>query len=329
MTNNHIHYDTLNMFVRTAAFEDNVNTDTIAMNSASYQEVLDHLAYCEECRNQVSMISTLQERWPDIYQQSGLSEDQHQLICDYIDGSLPPEEELEVKLLIDAQPEAMKAALYYQSHSDQMQHALAANDSIREHAQTETVNSDSNATSLKNYLSQIFSLRSPMIYTMALTAGIFAAILALLQQPVMQQDRIMIASYQDDPTIQFTEQNELPGIGFFSQSGSTSKPFEDIVIELITENSIRISWPEVDGATLYNLRIQVFNQGRKTVLKENSTKANHTIFELEPDNASTVGKNGHNKRYEWVLYGNTHDDRMFYASGGFVISRVDTEAGLW
>jgi len=326
---NHIHYDTLKLFARTAALADYEDATGIGMSSSSYQEVLDHLANCEQCRNQVSMISALQERWPDISQRSELSDEENQLICDYIDGSLQPEEAQAVKQLIDTRPDAMKAALHYQSHSDQMQAILTRDDDVPERVQPVTIDPGAMPPSFRHSISQLFRFRSPMIYTMALTASIFAAILVLLQLPVMQQDRIMIASYQDNPTIQFTDQNQLPGIGFFSQSGSDSKPFEDIIIELVAENTIKISWPEVAGATLYKLRIQVFNQGKKTVLKENSTRANHTTFQLEPGKLKMADSSGHNSRYEWVLYGNTQDDRVFYASGGFVISRVDTETDRW
>lgn len=327
--NNHINHDTLKMFVRTTAVTDYEGSASSGMSSASYQEVLDHLASCEECRSQVSMLSELQERWPEINQQSALSDDQHQLICEYVDGSLSSEQEEQVRSLIDSQPDALKAALYYQGHSDQMQQALAASDDLGERNKTSNIESASMQTPIIDRLGKIFSFRSPMVYTMALTASIFAAIMILLQLPEIQQDRIMIASYQDNPTIQFSEQNKLPGIGFFSQAGSDSRPFEDITIELIADNMIKISWPEVAGATLYKLRIQVFNQGKKTVLIENSTQANHTSFQLEPEKPDSASDSSHNKRYEWVLYGNTQDDRIFYASGGFVISKVDTEAELW
>lgn len=327
--NNHINHDTLKMFVRTTALADYQGSANISMSSAPYREVLDHLATCEECRNQVSMISELQERWPDIEQHSELSDDQHQLICDYVDGSLPSEEAKQVKSLIGSQPDALKAALHYQSHSDQMQQALAASDDAGEDNKPSIIDSGSMHTSLINRLNQFFSFRSPMVYTMALTASLIAAVMILLQHPTIQQDRIMIASYQDNPTIQFTEQNKLPGIGFFSQAGNDSRPFEDITIELIADNMIKISWPEVAGATLYKLRIQVFNQGKKTVLIENSTQANHTSFQLGPEKPDSAGDSSHNRRYEWVLYGNTQDDRTFYASGGFVISKVDTGADIW
>ena len=160
-----------------------------------------------------------------------------------------------------------------------------------------------------------------MVYTMAATAVVFIAVLFLAQSPILQQNQVTVASFQDDPTIQFTAKNKLPGVGFFTQSGNTSKPFEDIRIELVSENTLKISWPEVDGAELYKMRIQVFNQGKKTVLKENSTQVNYTTFLIQPEHQADKA----NKRYEWVLYGNTADDRMFYASGGFVISRYEAK----
>lgn len=336
MVQNHIDDDTLRLFVATTSFSDDKKTGSNNMENTAYQDTLDHLAGCEECRNQVSMFSTLQEKWIDISQRTELTDEQHRLICDYIDGVLQPDEAKEVQKLIETQPGAMKAALHYQCHSDSMQQAFTKNDTDHERNRNQSVSEDAGAIfgSFMNMLRQIFVHRSPMIYTMAVTASVFATILVLVQLPAIQQGQVMIASYQDNPTIQFTEQNKLPGIGFFSQAGSDSKPFKDITVELIAENTIKISWPEVEGATLYKMRIQVFNQGKKTILKENSSQTNHTTFQLgpyksDPDKLDIDDINGHNRRYEWVLYGNTRDDRMFYASGGFVISSVDTEADIW
>ena len=155
---NHIHYDTLNLFARTAALADYEDATSIGMSSSSYQEVLDHLANCEECRNQVSMISALQDRWPDISQQSELSDEENQLICDYIDGSLQPEEAQAVKQLIDTRPDAMKAALHYQSHSDQMQATLTRNDDAPERVQPVTIDSELDAVIFQAFDQSAFPL---------------------------------------------------------------------------------------------------------------------------------------------------------------------------
>lgn len=322
MTQQHIDDDTLRLFVQTTSHSPRGHTDNHSMDSTLYNDVTDHLALCEECRNQASIISTLHEKWPDIRQQSQLSEEQQQLICDYLEGYLSGEEAGNVKTLIETHPDAMKAALHYQSHSESMQHILARKEAIREKKASTEHTKDSLLVSLMVAAREFFSIRSPMVYTMTATAGLFFAILLLAQSPVMQQQQVMIAAYQDNPTIQFTDTNKLPGVGFFTQSGNTSKPYDDITIELVSENTIKITWPEIDGAELYKMRIQVFNQGKKTVLKEKSSQTNHTTFQLESVNQEKVNEN-YNKRYEWVLYGNTRDDRMFYASGGFVISSID------
>ncbi len=256
-----------------------------------------------------------------LHRQSSLTEDQQQMICDYVDGLLEADEAEKAKAFIDIQPDAMKAALHYTSHIESMASELSRQEIVYQPPQSVRRSQNSLFTDMSSFFRQFFSVRSPMVYTMAATAVVFIAVLFLAQSPILQRNQVTIASFQDDPTIQFTAKNKLPGVGFFTQSGNTSKPFEDIRIELISENTLKISWPEVDGAELYKMRIQVFNQGKKTVLKENSTQVNYTTFLVEPEHQA--GKA--NKRYEWVLYGNTADDRMFYASGGFVISRYKAE----
>jgi len=327
MTQQHIDNDTLGIFVKTTSCTDPAITDASSMSNALYNDILDHLADCEECRDQVTIITTLQNEWSQLSHQSSLTDDQQQMICDYIDGLLSKDDVEKTRVLIKDQPDAMKAALHYQSHVVSMEARLPREgkasrkegayqpDHSRQHSQNTFF------TDLLCSVSQFFSIRSPMVYTMTATAALFIAVFLLTQSPEIPRNRTVIASYQDNPTIQFTAKNKLPGVGFFAQSGNSSKPFEDIRIELISENTIKISWPEVDGAKLYKMRIQVFNQGKKTVLKESSTQTNHTTFLLESEHQ----KVNQNKRYEWVLYGNTEDDRMFYASGGFVISEVETE----
>ncbi len=330
MIRQHIDNDTLGLFVRTTALSDDVIADGSSMDNDVYGKVLDHLASCEECRDQVAIISTLQEEWCQLRHRSSLTDNQQQMICDYIDGRLPADDAEKAKALINEQPDAMKAALHYQSHvtSKEVRLVREAGDS-----RIESVDSENHPVAhrqntyfpdMLSSVNRLFTMRAPMVYTMTATAALFIALVFLAQSPELQREQTMIASYQDNPTIKFTASNKLPGVGFFTQSGSTSKPFEDIRIELISENTIKISWPEVEGAELYKMRIQVFNQGKKTTLKERSTQTNHTTFLLDPEPARQ--DSGPGRRYEWVLYGNTADDRMFYASGGFVISKTGAES---
>ena len=315
MTPQHIDNDALSLFVKTTSYP-----DEHSMNSSQYHAVLDHLAHCEECRDQVSIISTLQKEWPHINLQADLSDEQQQLICDYLDGNLAAEEAGKTKQLIDSHPDAMKAALHYSSHAQSMKARLTDNQQSVSSAQSANKTSDQSfVTHPTSFVNRFFSFQSPLVYTITATAAVFVAVLLFVQSTEINQT--MIASYQDNPTIQFTDKNKLPGIGFFAKSMDSSKSFENVNIELVSENMIKISWPAVDGAEQYKMRIQVFNQGKKTLLKEKTLHTNHTTFELNPE-LPAVKQDRHNKRYEWVLYGNTEDDRMFYASGGFVVDRV-------
>lgn len=324
MTSQHIDNDTLSLFVKMTLYPHDHS-----MNSSQYHAVLDHLAHCEECRDQVSIITTLHKEWQQMDIHADLSDEKQQLICDYLDGNLTAEEASKTKKLINSHPDAMKAALHYSSHAQSMKAQLTDNQQSVSSAQSANKTSDQSfVPHLTSFVKRLFSFQSPLVYTMTATAAVFVAVLLFVQSTEINQT--MIASYQDNPTIQFTDKNKLPGIGFFAKSMDSSKSFENVNIELISENRIKISWPAVAGAELYKMRIQVFNQGKKTVLKEKTTHTNHTTFELSQE-LPVVKQDKHNKRYEWVLYGNTEDDRMFYASGGFVVDKVhansDWEAG--
>ena len=321
MAQQHIDNDTLDLFVKTRSCSNTTIAGSSRLSSALYDEILDHLASCEECRDQVTIITTLQNEWSQLSHQASLTEDQQQMICDYLDGLLQTDEAEKAKVLINNQPDAMKAALHYQSHVDSMGAQLSRKQGVHQADHSTRHAQGTFFTNLWSYASQFFSIRSPMVYTITATVALFITVFFLALSPQLQRNHSEIASYQDNPTIQFTAKNKLPGVGFFSQSGNTSKPFEDIRIELVAMNTVKISWPEVDGAELYKMRIQVFNQGKKTVLKESSTQTNQTTFQMEGEPQLII----HNRRYEWVLYGNTTDDRMFYASGGFVISKTRAE----
>ncbi|HHJ36558.1 MAG TPA: hypothetical protein ENJ87_12405 [Gammaproteobacteria bacterium] len=319
MAQQHIDSDTLNLYIKTSMYSASCMDDQV------YHRVLDHLATCEECRGQASVISLIHDQGHDIRQSSELTEEQHRLIGDYLDGYLTAEEEIEARALIGEQPAAMHTALHYQSHSDEMRaHVTADNDTQNETSvATEPLETSSEQKPL-TWIRQLFDFQTPMLYTMATTAVFFIAVMILTQFPGMADHRTVIARYQDDATLRFTDESKLPGIGFFTQSTDTAIPFEDIDIELVSEDSIKISWPEIEGAELYKIRIQVFNQGNKALLNEQTTQASHATFNL----ASAHDDSG-NKRYEWVLYGNTADERMFYASGGFVIATVEKEDTSW
>jgi len=312
----HIDNDTLNRYIQTSLYSDGF------MDSSQYHDVLDHLATCNECRDQASVMTLLHQDSQIINQPSSLDEKQQQLICDYLDGHLSAGDEQKAKDLINTQPDAMRSALHYQSHIEEMNQQVSVEEKSVKSASVSSL----------SWIGQLFNFQSPMLYTITATAALFIAVLSMTQIIEFDQNQTMIASYQDNPTLQFTDTNSLPGIGFFTQSTNTSIPFDDIKIELLEQNVIKMSWPEIKGAEQYKIRIQVFNKGNKTLLKEQETETNHTTFQLTPkpiENQQQLSDNEENKRYEWVLYGNTIDKRMFYASGGFVVATVETDDTSW
>lgn len=340
MRQQHIDNDTLGLYVKTISYKDDHG-----MDSVQYHKVLDHLALCEECRDQVSIITSLQDNLSQVSHDSSLTDEQQQLICDYLDGHLASDEAEQAKTLIANQSDAMRSALHYQSHVESMQPHLTKQFKIQDTTnngfsdpqlklKTNTVSGNNPKPGYLNevilQLKDLFNVRSPLIYTMTATAAILLAVFSLLQSPDINLQRTIIASYQDNATIQFTDRNKLPGIGFFSQSGGTTKPFDDIKVELIAKNKVKISWPAIDDVELYNMRLQAFQEGKKITLKEASTITNHATFQLKNSHLEnkqyiSTKESAPEQRYEWVLYGNTIGNQMFYASGGFVINHLEKD----
>lgn len=330
MTQKHIDNDTLGLFVKTCSNEKNRG-----MDDTHYHQVLDHLVLCHECREQVATITTLHNNFLSLQQASGLSDEQNQLICDYIDGRLTRDKTEEVKALIESQATAMRAVLHYQSHVESMRASITGNTDTNIIFQENTPDLSSAPPRINYFnkaisiISHLFSYRLPLVYAMAATIAVFIVVLSLLQLPA-SNNNFIIATYQDNPTIRFTDNKESPGIGFFSQSITKSQTFEEIKVEMMAADMIKITWPEVDGANQYNMRLEIFDQGNKTVLREASTRINQAIFQLDKNitgnaKAPAINKNLQKKHYEWVLTGNTVDNQAFYTAGGFVINTIESE----
>ena len=81
----------------------------------------------------------------------------------------------------------------------------------------------------------------------------------------------------------------------------------------MADDRLRLSWPEIPEANDYNLKLQVFRDGETRVLTRQTL--NSTLVEVQLDEPLTQ------HRYEWILSGNTRDNRSFQANGGFVITR--------
>ena len=281
-------------------------------NSAAteFSEVRLHIAQCSQCRTQVEGLMGLQQ----VSEQSGddaLSDQQHQQIADYIDGRLSETEYQQQKEFLHSNPAAMKAALHYASHKSAM------DKSISDPASVSSSNSVSGGlwASMLTKFKALLSLQTSVWLTVPATAALVAILsISLFNQPVSKQSMYSVASYQDNAVIQFSPKNNLPGIGFFVKSNKLSKPYEGLKVSVSDGRRFTIQWPQVPGAIKYSLRLQMFDQGNKIVIGEVTTEKNSAVFSVEPDNIY--------HRYEWVLSGETQDDRVFFTNGGFVINEL-------
>jgi len=302
-------------------------------NSAAteFNDLRLHLAQCSQCRNEVEGLTALQKitelSAPDT---DILSEQQHQLIADYIDGRLSEEEHQQQEIFLHANPVAMKAALHYASHKfamDKSLHEAAIDKSFVENTSIMGVSNNSGYIpdsgelqsnfwlALLSKLKNMGDLKAPIWLTVPVTAVLVVMLtINLFNQSLMEQQQFNIASYQDNAIIQFRSKDQIPGIGFFAKSTQLSKSYAGISLSIVEGKHFTLKWPSVPDAIKYKIRLQMFDEGNKVVLGEVTTEKNTAVITVNFDNIA--------HRYEWVLSGETSDARVFFANGGFVISKA-------
>jgi anti-sigma factor RsiW len=293
------------------------------IDAPEFDTVRLHLAGCADCRHEVDALSALDGFIPEPDTDS-CSEQQHKLIRDFVDGPLQGDKRTEIEALLHDNPAAMKAALHYASHSTAMSSAIAAA-TAEETSAAATHNNSAHETTarpaslmskLYHDVSRRLAMRPPLWAVVPATA-LAAAMLAVSMQTFFARpgDDFIVASYRDNPVMQFSNNQTLPGIGFFNKAARQTRSYNNVRVSIIDASHLKIDWPAVDNASLYTIRLQLFNHGQKVSLGDVSTETPGAVFETAALNA------GH--RYEWILSGKTRDDMAFYATGGFVINKTD------
>jgi len=272
--------------------------------AAEFNSLRLHLAQCSQCRTLVDGLTGLKS----ICQQpknDTLNEQQHQQISDYIHHRLDTVEAQQIKELINSDTSAMKAALHYASHKSSVERTMDLNKA--------SSTSSMQAALIFNKLKSLLSFKSPIWISVPVTIA-FIALLSfnLFNLSPPEQPPYTIANYQDNPIIQFRSKESLPGIGFFKQSDQLSKNYNGLQVSVSDDNHLTLRWPPVSNATKYTLHLHIFEKGNKIVLADITTKNSFANISL---NLQTIFH-----RYEWELSGETHDDRVFIANGGFVIN---------
>ena len=269
-----------------------------------------HLAQCAECRSLVDGLTGVQQISRSFSGQSKpdtLTEQQHQKIADYIDGRLNGAEPQQQKEFIQNNATAMKAALN-KAALKPIHESTSASGSISGASHPQSV-------SWKK-LKALLGFQTPFWLTVPVTAALVALVsINLVNQPAMEQSPYTIASYQDNAVIQYRPKDQLPGIGFFAKSAQLSEAYDRLKVSVSEDRHFIMQWPPVPGALKYNLRLQMFDQGNKIVVGEVTTENNSAIITANNDNIY--------HRYEWILSGETSDNRVFFANGGFVINNQE------
>lgn len=273
--------------------------------SAQALELGAHLAGCRECRNQAGLLSAVRAR-ATAQVRVGLSETEQLCIAEYVDGQLPPAAAQEIAARLATDPQQLKAALHYATHSAAMQRSLAP---IEEAAKPQQMPGAS--TGFWQTLSDLFDWR-PSVWISAPLGAALTLVIALVILPADQHSSgLTLATYQDHAVVNFRPETAPPGIGFFSAAKQFERPFARMEIALTPQQGLQLRWAPVAGANSYRLELFVIEQEQRTALGQVSTQtalARIVPFSAKPGN-----------RYEWELSGKTNDGYVFSTKGGFVI----------
>lgn len=258
-----------------------------------------HLAGCHACRRRADLVAMLRDRGHCL--DSGTDQVDPR-VADLVGGNLAAGEAESLRREIKQDPAALRAALHYASHARAMRE-------IAEPASGDRIGSKW----LKSLLRGL-SFEAPLWQVAPALAVVMTVAVLVFNQfdPERNTQAMRIVAFQDNPVLQFSSHETQPGIGFFSQADADSRPFAGMTIELQADDRLRLSWPEIPGASDYNLKLQVFRDGQTHLLARRQLKS--TATEIQLDEPLTQ------HRYEWVLSGNTVDQGSFQVNGGFVIT---------
>lgn len=282
-----------------------------------------HLAQCRECRNQADTLSNLEKliksNAVELSAYEGeksnelkFAEEAYQ-IESYVDGEGEADFNKRISAMIEGEHQALKTALHYACHSSAMKRELEAEQSVTPSPTISINQQSSHLSRLAAWARSINKWFSPSTW-IAIPATAFAtALLVINLAPLsMLPGTVTLAQYQDNPVVQFQDNKQLPGIGFFSKSVNVIKPFNNMTISMPDANSIMLDWPKIEGAVSYTLQLQMIDNGQKVILAEKTTEKSR--LSLSGIDSRT------NQRYEWILSGKTSDEQTFYTTGGFVIN---------
>jgi hypothetical protein len=271
-----------------------------------FSEISLHLASCAECRQQLQWSQKLRSIAPQLRNES-VSDEQQRLVDEFTYEALDEAEREAAKASIRNNPAMLKSALYSLAQQQ---------DAYPQEREQTSVESSASRYNLWSYIKEWFNVPIP-----AWAGFATAAVLTITLSAFISYDRGLpqdtstsfnIASYQDNASIRFIPQQNVPGIGFFSGANDYARPYPNIKLKLDADARLQLQWPAVDKATEYQLSLYRHHDGDKQLVKKVTTSQTSASVQLP--------LKSFNERFEWVLSGRTSEQQSFITSGGFVIS---------
>ncbi len=264
----------------------------------AYQEARRHLIGCPECRGRVS---SLQSVIRQIQSDPSVGRDREAgehlgevVISDYLEGR--PTDRVKIQQHLASCDYCAEGALYY------------AVESAGGHEAKLPEKTTDKETGPFRLLQNILSWRVPVW----VPAGVLAA-MALFAMILTRDEKVIVVSYQDRPEVVFTsKKGDIPGMGFFEGARQKSVSYKGLSVHMQDSQNLRIAWPEVKTARLYEVRFYAWQEGVRTLVGQAGTSGEREV--LLHLSGVVPGR-----RYEWELSGITEDERRFVARGGIVV----------
>lgn len=276
--------------------------------SVDHQAVGLHLASCGQCRKDLQASSNLRRHAGWISTKLSESSDETgREMSDLLNNRLSGQAAAELRERIKQNPEMLREALHFARHHIAMQRNVQAPKVSRTGLSV--------WGSVKRLIIQSLQFETP-VWKLIPIAVVLVAVVTVFGGLQEQGQTLQVAKlvrFDDQPTMQIFAQESQPGIGFFSNTKQTSIPFEGISVQIKNDQELVFSWPPIDNAENYRLKLQVFRNGETVILGRYSGEKPGAIIKLpEPPGQH---------RYEWVLTGDTINKQSFQTTGGFVVTR--------
>ncbi len=167
---------------------------------------------------------------------------------------------------------------------------------------------------LGEYVWRKLNTSQPIWKPITVFAGIAALYFSLMmtdfKSPVNPSAQHLV-TYQDSGYLEYTQERNTPGIGFFGGTMIEKTPVKMPVIHW-HNNTLTLSWDKISDIEDYVLEISTLSEGKKNIVAY--LKSNVPMISFE-----NVELNSH-RRYLYIISGKTTSNKNFKTSGGFIIS---------